>query len=103
MYKIYFDNRIRLRKTLIKCVIQMKIIAFFIMATFVHVHAATYGQNVTLDFENASLSDVLNEIQKQTGYDFLYNSSLIKGRNTITIKTKNTDLKRVLADVLSPQ
>lgn len=73
------------------------------MATFVHVHAATYGQNVTLDFENASLSDVLNEIQKQTGYDFLYNSSLIKGRNTITIKTKNTDLKRVLADVLSPQ
>lgn len=100
MYKIYFDNRIRLRKTLIKCVIQMKIIAFFIVATFVHVHAATYGQNVTLNFENASLSEVLNEIQKQTGYDFLYNSSLIDQKKSITIKVKETDLKQVLTNIL---
>lgn len=71
------------------------------MATLVHVQAATYGQKVSLNFENASLSEVLDEIQKQTGYDFLYNSALIDQKRTITIKTQETDLKQVLTNILS--
>lgn len=71
------------------------------MATLVHVQAATYGQKVSLNFKNASLSEVLDEIQKQTGYDFLYNSALIDQKKTITIKTQETELKQVLTNILS--
>ncbi|MBL1411194.1 TonB-dependent receptor [Sphingobacterium faecale] len=73
------------------------------MAILLHVQASTYGQKVSLNFKNASLSDVLDEIQKQTGYDFLYNSALIDGQHTITIRTKNTDVSKVLSQVLAAQ
>lgn len=101
MYKIYFNKRIRLRNRLIKCIITMKITAFFIMAMLIHVQALTYGQKVSLNFKNASLSEVLDEIQKQTGYDFLYNSALIGKQQNITISASNTDLKQVLINILS--
>src|SRR5690554_335037 len=103
MYKIYFNKRTRLRKLLSKCIITMKITAFFIMAMLVHVQAATYGQKVTLNFKNASLSDVLNEIQKQTGYDFLYNSSLINTKKKISISVKGAELKDALRHALGNQ
>src|SRR5699024_10724351 len=61
----------------------------------------TYGQKVSLNFKNASLSEVLDEIQKQTGYDFLYNSALIGKQQNITIRASNTDLKQVLINILS--
>lgn len=71
------------------------------MAMLVHVQASTYGQKVSLNFKNASLSDVLDEIQKQTGYDFLYNSALLGKQQNITIKVSNTDLEQVLTNILS--
>src|SRR5690606_28361299 len=73
------------------------------MAMLVHVQAATYGQKVTLNFKNASLSDVLNEIQKQTGYDFLYNSSLINTKKKISISVKGAELKDALRHALGNQ
>lgn len=103
MYTIYFKKRRLLRSTLIKCIIRMKIIAFLVMAMLVHVHASTYGQKVSLDFEKASLSDVLDEIQKQTGYDFLYNTSLIDKSQRITISVKNIDFKDALTKTLFHQ
>lgn len=71
------------------------------MAMLVHVQASTYAQKVSLNFKKASLTEVLDEIQKQTGYDFLYNSSLIDDKKVITIKTKDKNLQQVLKHILS--
>lgn len=102
MYKIYCNNRAWTRKTLIKCVIRMKIIAFLILVMMLQGHAASYGQKVSLNFSKAPLVDILDEIQKQTGYDFLYNSALIDGKKSVTIKIQNTQLDKALFTILSP-
>src|SRR5690606_11165648 len=103
MYKIYFNKRTRLRKLLSKCIITMKITAFLIMPWLVDVQATAYGQKVPPNFKNASLSDVLNEIQKQTGYGFLYNSSLINTKKKISISVKGAELKDALRHALGNQ
>lgn len=74
------------------------------MATMlVHVQATTYAQRVTLTFERASLRDVLDEIQRQTGYDFLYNSSLVAKEHTIDLEVRDRDFKQVLVELLHPR
>lgn len=103
MYKINYVNRNHLRLTLFKCIIRMKIIAFFIMALCVHIHAHTYGQKVTLNFKNVELITVLDEIQKQTGYDFLYNSNILGQQNNISVNVEKAELKDILGDVLHAQ
>src|SRR5690606_30227188 len=92
----------QLRQTLFKCIIRMKIILFIVLISLVHVQAETFAQNVNLNVKNATLRDVLDEIQKQTGYDFLYNSSLIDKRKEITLTAKNRDFTEILVEVLEP-
>lgn len=65
-------------------------------------HAASYGQKVSLNFKKTPLVDILDEIQKQTGYDFLYNSSLIDGKRSISIKLEETALEKALTTILTP-
>ncbi len=71
------------------------------MAMFVHVTAATYGQKISLNFKKAPLMDVLDEIQKQTGYDFLYNSALIDKSKRITIQAKDMLFYEALTSILA--
>lgn len=102
MYKIYLDNRTIVRKTLIKCFMIMKITAFLLMVMLVQVHASSYGQKVSLHFKNAPLSDVLEEIQKQVGYDLLYNSASIdRSKKRISIKAKDLPFGDALKNVLT--
>ena len=102
MYKFYLRNRKELRQTLFKCIIRMKIILFIVLISLMHVQAETFAQNVNLNVKNATLRDVLDEIQKQTGYDFLYNSALINKKQEITLQVQNRDFKEILATVLNP-
>ncbi|WP_166785146.1 SusC/RagA family TonB-linked outer membrane protein [Sphingobacterium psychroaquaticum] len=81
----------------------MKILTFFLVATLVQAHAASYGQHVSLNFKNAPLADVLDDIQKQTGYELLYNSRVIgESKKTVSINVKKVHfiqaLKTILAD-----
>lgn len=60
------------------------------------------AQNITLNFDKAPLKSVLNEIQKQTDYTFVYNDALIGAKNIITIKVTNETLTSVLDMILIP-
>lgn len=102
MYKFYLKNRKELRQALFKCIIRMKIILFIILISLMHVQAKSFAQKVNLSMEKVTLRDVLDEIQKQTGYDFLYNSALMNKKQKITLQAKNRDFKDVLTEVLQP-
>ena len=65
--------------------------------------AKGFSQNVTLNETNSSLDKVFTEIRKQTGYDFLYNTRLLRNTVPVTVKTKNSPLERVLAEVFKNQ
>ncbi|WP_346088535.1 TonB-dependent receptor [Sphingobacterium ginsenosidimutans] len=79
----------------------MKVCILILVISMVHVHAASFGQQVTLDIKNGHLVDVLDEIQKQTGYEFLYNNKLIDKQKRVTIKAKNRNFKEVLQEFLT--
>lgn len=79
----------------------MKVCILILIISMVHVHASSFGQQVTLDIKNGRLVDVLYEIQKQTGYEFLYNNSLINKQKRVTIKANHKNFKEVLQEFLS--
>jgi hypothetical protein len=74
----------------------MKLVVFIIFIAILQVHASTFGQNVTLHEKNASLTTVLAQISKQTGYDFFYSNKTIKKAKPVSINLQNVSLKEAL-------
>ncbi|MFV0247724.1 MAG: carboxypeptidase-like regulatory domain-containing protein [Tenacibaculum sp.] len=58
-----------------------------------------YAQQISLDAKNEKLAIIFSEINKQTGCVFLYSTKSIDENQTVTIKVKNQDLKKVLSHV----
>ena len=81
----------------------MKLTTIFILVAFLQVSAKGFSQNVTLNETNSNLDKVFTEIRKQTGYDFLYNTRLLRNTVPVTVKTKNSSLEDVLAEVFKNQ
>src|SRR5690606_14773441 len=103
MYKSDSRGYTYQRQTFVKYMIKMKILLLCMVTSLVSVRATTYAQKVTLVVKEATLHDALDEIQKQTGYGFLYNSTLISKEQSISLTATNRDIKRVLADILHPR
>ena len=62
---------------------------------------AATAQNVTLNFKNTPLKDVLKEIQNQTDYKFVYNDDQIGATNLVSINVAAQPLTTVLDDLLA--
>lgn len=64
--------------------------------------ASAVAQDFGMEIRNASVADALNEIGRQTGYEFFYNSGeLSKCTKVVNIDTKSASLEEILYDVLS--
>jgi TonB-linked SusC/RagA family outer membrane protein len=61
------------------------------------------AQNVSLSKKDASLIEVLKDIRKQTGFDFVINKDQVAKSRKITIKIQNGDLKTVLDECFRNQ
>lgn len=59
------------------------------------------AQKLNLDFNQAELGQVLEEIHKQTGYVFYYSQPPIDARKPVTIKISDGELKSVLDKLFS--
>ncbi|MDB5120264.1 MAG: TonB-dependent receptor plug [Sphingobacteriales bacterium] len=81
----------------------MKLATILILGAFMQVSANGFSQFVTLNETNSSLNKVFTEIRKQTGYDFLYNTKLLKNTVLVTVKTKNSRLEEALKQVFQNQ
>ena len=57
---------------------------------------AAKAQNITLSEKHAPLSQIFKEIKKQSGYDFVYRSDLLKISHPVDINIKNQPLVDVL-------
>jgi len=55
-----------------------------------------FAQNITLNIENAPISTILQEIQSQSNYRFVYNSALVNVEATTSISVQNASLETVL-------
>ena len=75
----------------------------FLVLALVLVSAQTVSaQNITLNFDRTPLKTVLNEIQKQVDYTFVYNDQQVGADKPVTIHVQNAGLTAVLDQMLHP-
>ncbi len=70
----------------------------------VHVSAAVYSQNISLNEKNASLESVIKKIEQQSGYSFVYKIDLLRQNATkINVSLKSGTLDQALQESLKGQ
>ena len=77
-------------------------IFFFTIISMVNVFAAdTYSQNtkLTLDLKDVSIENVLDEIESQSEFYFMFNQKLVDVDRKIDINVKNIRIKDILNDM----
>lgn len=81
----------------------MKLSTFMTLFGMLQISLAATGQQISLSEKNSSLAKVFKKISTQTGYGFLVEGSLLKMSRPVTIETKNSDIKIVLAEIFKNQ
>ena len=79
----------------------MKLTAIFLFAACLYVNAKGHAQSITLSMKNVALEKVFDEINKQTGYYFVYTSDVTQKRESITINVRNATLEQTLHQCLA--
>jgi TonB-dependent starch-binding outer membrane protein SusC len=81
----------------------MKLTIFLVLFFSLRLSADVHAQTVSLSFKNASLKTVIDEIAKQTKYDFVYHEQFLKQAAPITIQVHNESIEQVLQAVFNNQ
>lgn len=81
----------------------MKLTTFILIATMLHVSAASFGQKITLKAQNMPLENVFQQIRKQTGVDFLFDAAVIKSADKVNVNMSNASLEDVLKKCFAGQ
>jgi TonB-linked SusC/RagA family outer membrane protein len=79
-----------------KIIMRINLTIMLITATLLQVSAASYAQKITIHKTNASLQEVIKELRKQSGYDFIYTSPQMKQAKPVTVSVTNGSLLDVL-------
>ncbi|MEO9004666.1 MAG: TonB-dependent receptor plug domain-containing protein, partial [Ginsengibacter sp.] len=74
----------------------MKMTIVLLTIACLQLSAKGYTQSVTLTVKNATLEKVFQELKKQTGYDFWYESKLLQNAKKVTLEIKNSSLEYAL-------
>src|SRR5690606_34530996 len=92
-----------IRQQMYKYLLIMRMLFALLFVFVIQTNASTFAQRVSLSVTNAELSDVLEQIQKQTSLDFLYNASQLENVSKINLDVKEADLQKVLNTCLTPR
>src|SRR2546421_6366654 len=75
----------------------MKLTFFLLTAAFLQVSGRGLSQQVTLSFKDAPVEKVFREIERQTGYGFLYTKKMLQELPKVTLNVKNATIEQVLS------
>ena len=103
MYKNYTKENVMPKRHIIKLLLIMRFTTVILIATIMQVSAASFAQKVTISESNASLVNVLQQLRKQAGYNFVYTDGLLSSANPVSIKAKGLELKEVLDLIFKEQ
>lgn len=82
----------------------MRIVIILLFTGFLQSFAnESYSQktSLSLNFSGIRLSDVLDEIEKQSEFVFVYNENLVDANRKTTISVKNQKIEKILDELLS--
>ncbi|WP_218127677.1 TonB-dependent receptor [Niabella drilacis] len=74
----------------------MKMIAFFLLVTFMQVSAGSFAQRITISRNNIPIKKLFKEIERQTGYQFFYKEKLFRQASKTNVYVVNGTLEQVL-------
>jgi len=82
----------------------MKFIVLLLALTCFKVNALVHAQQITLNVKDMPLIKVLDQIEKQSGFQFFYDNKIFSNpTSTITIKVKNVDINTALKKCFTGQ
>lgn len=81
----------------------MKLTAILLLGVCLQASAIGNAQSVSLSEKNTDLKKVFKQIEKQTGYYFIYRDELLKNAGKVSIDVKNMPVKEVLEKCLENQ
>jgi TonB-dependent starch-binding outer membrane protein SusC len=81
----------------------MKLTTVLLLAGCLQVSARGFSQNVTLSEKHARLETIFQEIRKQAGYEFLYNSQMLADAKRVDIEVANASVDLALQISLKDQ
>jgi TonB-linked SusC/RagA family outer membrane protein len=80
----------------LKFLLTMKLTLVILTVTFMQVSAASFAQKITLSEKNAPFEKILDELKKQSGYNFLYNTPMLSEAKPVSIEVTNSSIEDVL-------
>lgn len=101
--KFNLKGLLRAYPALSRYLLAMKLAAVLIIATLLQVSGKGFSQNITLNEKNISIKKVLIEIEKQSGYHFLYDNLDLPKNSRIDITVKNATVDEALNQCLKNQ
>lgn len=78
----------------------MRLTTLFSLLFLLQVNANGLAQEVTLQMRNASLKELFDEINRQTGYNFSWSGHAVKSSIRVDVDQKNAPLEKALDKVL---
>ncbi|KJF43342.1 collagen-binding protein [Draconibacterium sediminis] len=90
---------------MLRCILLMKFTALFILLSVLQTTASVYSQatKLSLRAKNATITEVLNELEEQSEFTFLYRSDIFEGLSEITVNEKETSVEKIMDKYLVPQ
>jgi len=93
----------QIQKPSIYILLMMKLTALLLLVFTFQVSAFTYGQRINLQVKEASLGDILKRVQKQSGYNFLFNNRYLKNAKPVTVDIRDKPIEEALSLIFNDQ
>ncbi|TKC04440.1 SusC/RagA family TonB-linked outer membrane protein [Pedobacter frigoris] len=81
----------------------MKLVIIILITVLVQVSAAGFAQRLTYTKKNATLEQVFQEIEKQTGFQVLYSDQKLDDARKLDVNFRNSSLREILDFCLQNQ
>ena len=84
-----------------KILLIMRLTFLMLFACLINISASIYSQRFTYESKNASIKDLLTEIESNSTYKFLYRSDLIDVSREVELNMKDADVATVLSMIFA--
>lgn len=86
-----------------KLLLKMKLTFVICLVTLLQVSAASFAQKITLNVKNLPFEKVLENLEQQSGYHFLYDDDLLNQARPVTLNVKDASIGQVLSECFAGQ
>lgn len=93
----------RLSPFTLKFLLIMRLSLLFLITIMLHTTFAAKAQKLTVNYKNVSLTIAIQDIERQSGYSFLYTDEMMSTAKPVTLNADHKDIKEVLTNLFSNQ